>query len=172
MASSQQRRGWIWFFLFLAVMGSAAIIIPIIYNQSQQLNAEQLNAARQLWAKRAPLNYDLEYQVRRQSDSDSPSEQNADERFRLEVRNGQIISVKKDGNLLPAQEWERHSLEAVFDLIVSNLDADNASTGRRRNYAHAQFDKEDGHPTIYVRRIMGTRQRLQIILQLTPVEAP
>ena len=171
MASFRERRGWIWFFLFLAVMGSAAIIIPIIYNQSQQLSSEQLDAARQLWAKKAPLNYDLEYQVRRQSDSDTPNDQNADERFRIEVRNGQVTSVKKDGNPLPAKVWERHSLDAIFDLIANNLDADNASTGRR-NYAHAQFDKEDGHPTVYVRRIMGTRQRLQIILQLTRVEAP
>src|SRR5437899_7856324 len=113
MASTQSRRGWIWFFLFLTVMGSAAIIIPIIYNQSQQLTSEQLIAARRLWAKNAPLNYDLEYQVRRQSDSDSPNEQNADERFRIEVRNGQVTSVKKDGNPLPAQEWERHSLDAI-----------------------------------------------------------
>jgi hypothetical protein len=169
MGFSQSRRGWIWFFLFLAVMGGAAIAIPIIYNQSQQLTVEQLSAARRLWADNAPPNYDLEYQIR--SQSDSPNEQNADERFRVEVRNGHIKSVKKDGVPLPAQEWKAHSIVAIFDLIASNLDTDNASTGRR-NYAHAQFDKEDGHPTVYVRRIMGSRQRLQIIVQLTRVDTP
>ena len=169
MASPSRKTGWIWFFLFLALMGGLAIAIPLVYNVQQQLRPEQLSAARRLWQEKAPADYDLEYQVRRQFDADSENQSPDLERFRLEVRNGQIVSIKKNGEPLPLGEGKDHTIDALFDLMERNLEADNKSQGPR-NFTHAQFDKSDGHPTVYVHRIMGSRQRLQIIVQLTRVE--
>ncbi|MFL5241517.1 MAG: DUF6174 domain-containing protein [Gemmataceae bacterium] len=169
MAFPFRKSGWIWFFLFLAVTGSLAIAIPLVYNVQQQLRPEQLSAARRLWQEKAPANYDLEYQVRRQFATDSEDHLPDLERFRLEVRGGEIISIKKDGEPLPPSEGSHHSVDALFDLMERNLEMDDKSQGPR-NFAHAQFDKSDGHPTVYVHRVMGSRQRLQIIIQLTRIE--
>jgi hypothetical protein len=174
MASPSRKTGWIWFFLFLALMGGLAIAIPLVYNVQQQLRPEQLSAARRLWQEKAPADYDLEYQVRRQSDEDSEKQEPEFENYHMEVRNGRIVSIlnKVTGDVLTSKELivtKDFFTDGLFDLMELNLEADSKSTGIR-NFSHAQFDKSDGHPTIYVHRIMGSRQRLQIIVQLTRVE--
>src|SRR5262245_4015097 len=56
-------RRWVPFFLTLAVLGTLAIALPLVYNLGQQLRPEQLEAARALWAERGPADYDLEVAV-------------------------------------------------------------------------------------------------------------
>src|SRR5262245_54551830 len=56
-------RRWVPVFLTLAVLGTVAVTLPLVYNLGQQLGPEQLDAARVRWAERGPADYDLEVAV-------------------------------------------------------------------------------------------------------------
>jgi hypothetical protein len=58
-------------------------------------------------------------------------------------------------------------VEALFRQMESLLAGDTAEG--RRNYATADFDPVDGHPTHYVHRVRGTSRRLEWNVQLTRV---
>src|SRR5580693_3278593 len=78
-------RVWIVFFLMLAFMAGLGIVVPLVYNLSLQLKAEDAAAAKKLWQTRGPADYDLEYRTK--VDKDEPIE------CRVAVRNGQVAFV-------------------------------------------------------------------------------
>jgi hypothetical protein len=164
---------WVWFFSLLAMLGLCAMIIPYAYNVSQQLRPEQLAAARALWEKQRPLDYDLEYVVKEDDKPGTdPTAGPETQSISLRVRDGQIESVSRNGNAVGSKDVPSFGVDALFDLIQRNLD-DDEQPGRPRAYAHARFDKKDGHPIHYVRRVMGSRQRMEIIIELaTPTDGP
>ena len=166
-------RRWLWYFALLTVLGISAITIPWIYNVWQQLRPEQLASARALWKEKGPKDYDLEY-VSKEDEKPGTDAAAGPEigNVSVRVRDGQVESATRNGLVLPPSEAAAHRVEGLFDLIQSNLEHDG-QPGQSRTYAHAQFDKNDGHPIHYVRRVMGSRQRLEIIIQLNlPGETP
>jgi hypothetical protein len=71
----------------------------------------------------------------------------------------------------PAEDLSRFTIEGLFDEIENNLRRDAESPGKR-NFATADFlMKEDGHPTRYVHRVAGTKQRVEWTVRLTRVTA-
>lgn len=159
------KKGWMWFFLILAVLGAVAIGLPLLYNLSQQLTEEKLKAARTLWEENGPADYTVLYEIRRQSESDGEADRPAAETFIVKVIGGHVISVSRKDE--PSAATKGYSVDALFDLIEHDLHTDNHSGGAK-TYLHAQFDKKDGHPIHYVRRILGTRERIEWIIKLTP----
>ncbi len=175
--SSPSRR-WLWFFAVLAVLGVAAMVVPIVYNLSQQLTPEQLAAARQRWREHAPADYCLEVFV--QTNHEGREER---DEYVLEVRGGRVrlLGDRKYGELLyldpelsvflgpaflglPPEDLRRYGVEALFEQVEKAL-RDNAASGGR-NYLTAQFDPIDGHPLHYVLRIRGTRERVEWFVRL------
>jgi hypothetical protein len=156
----------------LAVLGTAAILINLAYNMLQQLKPEQLAAARVLWEEKAPADYDLDYVVK-DEDATGGTEplRLAVEKISVHVRSGEVQSVSRNGTVIPADEWAKYGVGSLFDLIQGHLEKDG-QPGQPRTFAHALFDKSDGHPIHYVRRVMGTRRRLEIIIQLTDPSDP
>jgi hypothetical protein len=59
-------------------------------------------------------------------------------------------------------------VSALFEQIEAALRQDE--TADRRNFATAQFDPKDGHPLRYVRRVRGTKERMEWHVKLTRVE--
>jgi hypothetical protein len=175
--STRRSRRWIWFFAPLAVLGLCAMIIPWIYNVWQQLRPEQLAAARVLWDRRGPKDYDLEYVIKEDdTPGRDPSAGPEIESISVRVRQGRIESATRNGKSVALEEEKRYGVEALFDLIQGYLERDG-QPGQSRSYAHARFDKQDGHPVHYVRRVMGSRQRMEIIIELAmpngaPVKKP
>ncbi|HEY1861639.1 MAG TPA: DUF6174 domain-containing protein [Gemmataceae bacterium] len=170
-------RRWIWFFALLAVLGLCAMIIPWAYNLSQQLRPEQLASARALWDQQGPKDYDLEYVIKEDDKPGAdPSASPEVESISVRVRQGRIESATRNGKPVSREEENDFGVEALFDLIQGRLENDG-QPGQPRSYAHARFDKQDGHPVHYVRRVMGSRQRTEIIIEMAspnaePVKKP
>jgi Family of unknown function (DUF6174) len=170
---ARRNRRWIWFFVLLSVLGLCAMIIPWVYNVAQQLRPEQFAAARALWNQQRPSDYNLEYVVK---EDDKPggdaSSAPGVESVSIQVRQGRVDSAMRNGNPLSPEEEKKYGVDALFDLIQAHLEHDG-QPGQPRAYAHARFDKQDGHPVHYVRRVMGSRERLEIIVELwRPDEKP
>ena len=86
-------RTYVWYFLALAVLSAAAVIIPIIANLQQQLTPEQLSEARGRWKDNGPRSYDLRYLERIDSEE-------AGDEYQVKVRDGR--------GCLPPSQWPAH----------------------------------------------------------------
>jgi hypothetical protein len=178
LTTPRRSRGWIWFFLFLTAMAAAAITIPIVYNLSLQLDPEQLAQAERLWHERGPRDYDLEY-----AEKVDPEGQVFF--YLVKVRNGRTIAFVSNGKtelideraglvagpvvqLNASPEFQEHTVEGLFRQIDRSM-RDDAEKGGRRNYVTATFDKNDGHPLRYIRRVAGKRERVEWSTKLHPM---
>jgi hypothetical protein len=171
-ASPLQSRRWVGFFVILGILGTAAIVINLVYNVSQQLKPEQLAAARALWKEKAPPDYDLDYVIKdEEATGGTEPLRLVVDRISVHVRDGKIEKVSRNGAAVPDSEQGPYGVGPLFDLIQANLERDG-QPGGQRTFTHALFDKGDGHPIHYVRRVMGTRRRLEIIIQLSDPSDP
>jgi hypothetical protein len=176
--AERRNRDWIWFFVVLSALGAAAVVIPLVYNLLLQLKPEQLEQAHQLWRKVGPADYDLDYQERHTHDGVTDETV-----YRVLVRDRHVSAVFCDGQLTllagaaPAVAlgpWPRVlpgpcgacDIDAMFDHIEAQLRQDLSLS--HRPYATASFDKNDGHPMRYVRRIHGGAERLEWTVKLLP----
>ena len=145
-----------WFFGLLAILAALGLTIPIVYNLSLQLTLDQVTAARRLWRKRGPKDYDLAY-----AEKIDPS--GSQFYYQVQVRDGRVTAFSCNGVAEPVQlggDYQAHSIDGLFEEIEAALKADR-DRGGRRNYVAASFDKVDGHPHRYIRRETGTRNRLE-----------
>jgi len=166
----------IWFFLVLTLLGVAAIVIPIVYNLTLQLTADQMEQARQLWRAAKPSDYDLDYQ-----EKDTRAGITEETTYRVVVRRDRVAAVVCDGKLMLLAEpaaaalgpWPAmlpgisgaHDVDGMFQHIADQLRADESLS--RRTYATMNIDRRDGHPTRYVRRTRGGAERLEWTVKLT-----
>jgi hypothetical protein len=185
-----KNRVWIAFFLMLAFMAGLGIVVPLVYNLSLQLRAEDAAAARKLWQTRGPADYDLEYRTK--VDRDEPIE------YRVAVRNHQaaFLATPKGEMVVMAEELEealglgaggaatvwiprtasseeltrQHTIDGFFRLIEAKL-ADDVAVGGR-NYATATFDPEYGYPIRYIHRVRRSDERIELNAHLLPANTP
>jgi hypothetical protein len=174
------RRSWLWFFIPLGVLAVIALVIPIVYNLRLQLTPEQLAAAQQRWRDHGTPDYDLQYTARIGRDP-------ADE-YWVKVRGGKVVALACNGQMLRfddlaglglgltarmlrPEDFSSQTVAGFFRQIEARLQEDARSTGRR-NFARADFDVRDGHPTHYVHRVAGTSRRLEWQIKLTRVGPP
>src|SRR5437016_11733117 len=168
MPPPQQSYHWIWYFVVLGVLTVAACTILVWYNLRQQLKKEDLQAARALWKQHRPTDYDLTYTKRG----------SASGRFFVKVRDSKVVSVTLDDREITQNDkpldpsrYPRYDMTALMDDIETFLEED-AEPGRPRTYSVATFDPVDGHLVRYVRRVMGTSERIEINVQLKKLEEP
>jgi hypothetical protein len=181
MPASPPRLRWLWFFLALAALAAAAVVIPIVYNIGLQLTPEQLEQARALWDERGPKDYDLEYAEKLDPDTRIFI-------YRVKVRGGRAVAFGCNGEpelldeaaglalgsavrMRPPGDFQEHTVDGLLRRMAAALAEDRraARQGGRRNYATARFDRQDGHPLHYVRRVAGSRERLEWNVRLHPV---
>ena len=82
----------------------------------------------------------------------------------VQVRGGTVISVLMNGRALDKDQYVYRSMDALFDDIERFLKMD-AEKGKPRTYMRALFDPADGHLLHYIRRVMGSRERVEITVQ-------
>jgi hypothetical protein len=162
-------RGWIWYFVILGGLTSLAITVLVLYNLRQQLKPEQLEAARKLWDAKRPSDYVLTYTKTGAVTGT----------FIVKVRKGKVVSVDMRQEVPGEQaikvvELERrlyrdHDMGGLFDAIERFLEMD-AQKDSPRPYVRALFDPHNGQLRQYVRRVMGTRERIQIDVE--PIQTP
>jgi hypothetical protein len=165
---------WLWFFLIVGVLAAGAIAFLWWYNLSLQLKPEQLDAAWQLWKKRGPADYDLSY----------TKTGSVEDQISVRVRGGKVQDIRVRGQPLeeinkdeikkgrPLEElYEFYGMDALFRDVERFLKIDS-EPGKPRTYTRASFDADDGHLVHYVRRVMGTQERLEITVDFKPVARP
>ncbi|MBI1918403.1 MAG: hypothetical protein HYS12_27245 [Planctomycetes bacterium] len=153
---------WAWYFGVLLVLGVIAVAVPLVYNLKAQLTPEQLEAARALWKENGPADYELLYQER--------IDAGPVETFRVEVRRDKVSVWRREGGkeknleeLTPSQR-QAYTVPGLFERMERFLEEDRAAS--RRNYVTAAFDAKDGHPVRYVRRVSGTQERLEWVVEM------
>ncbi len=189
-ADRHPKRGlWIYFFLVLAVLGVVAVVVPIRYNLGLQLKEEDVVRAKKLWLEKGPRDYDLELMRREHRLMRGGGVEEIADEYRVKVRDGRITSVvsRGRGDLLvdesvglavgpvirvepPPDDLPPVTIEELFKEIEDHVQSDGSAGTGRKNYAMASFVmKEDGHPTRYVHRVAGTKQRIEWNAKLTPI---
>jgi hypothetical protein len=158
MIAPARRRYWIWVLVVLFVLPVVGIVVLIVFNLSQQLRPEELSAARKLWDQKKPADYDLLYTVRRADDPNPIT-------YEVHVRKGRVESALMNKKIKLGDDTFRHAddMTALLNHIESFLRQDTKD--KRKVFVIATFDEEDGHLLKYVRRVAGTRERVEIEVQ-------
>lgn len=147
---------WLVFFVFIAVASVSVAIFMIRFNLSLQLKPEQLEAAWTLWKEKGPRDYLMVY-------TKSLNEDPRSTQFIVRVRGGRVEEVRMDGKPLEPDRLPYHSMDRLFADIERFMDLDRKA--ERRTYTVASFDPETGALRRYVRRVMGTRERVEILVE-------
>ena len=158
---------WIWFFVVVLVLAVAATVLLIVFNLQQQLKPEQLAAARALWKEKGPRDYTLSYVEYSLRDND-----NNEAHYQVKVRGGRVVESIYNGKPeLPALLPYR-SMDALFDTIENYMKMDSAPN-QPRVFVRAIFDDlKTGGLRLYIRRIMGERKRVEILINQFTIDAP
>jgi hypothetical protein len=149
-----KNRAWVWYFVILIVLTIAATTTLFVFNIKQQLTPEQLAAATALWKAKGPASYDMEYTKQLGTE---------EEKYFVEVRKGEVVSVKMNDQPIEERLYRYHSMLALFSFIEQFQKIDR-EPGRPRAFVRADFDATDGHIQRYVRSVSGTRERVQIVV--------
>jgi hypothetical protein len=164
MPQAKPRR-WIWFFVILALLAATAMAIPLWYNSSRQLTAEQLADARARWKENGPRDYDFRYTTNKSTGK---------EEFKVRVRDNKVRSVTRNNVELEERLYRYHDMPALFGFIEEFLkqDTEEARTTGRRVFTIADFDARDGHLLRYIRSpAMRKDERVEIRVEdFQPVE--
>jgi hypothetical protein len=164
MPTGSGSRGWIWFFVILAVLAAAAVGIQIWYNAGQQLTSEKLEAAVAKWSEHGPRDYDIEYTVKKPDITES---------YKVQVRANKVTSVTRNGEEVEERLYRYSSMPALLGFIDDFLKKDlaDAKKGKKRPFAVATFDPQDGHLEHYIRSA-GPSDRVEITVEFQKVEKP
>ena len=173
---------WIGFFIVLSLLAITAIVVPLVYNLSIQLRPEQLAEAQQRWKENKPADYDLEYLVK----SDDEGSETREIRYLVQVRAGRVVLIMEGDEVLylepslaavmgsgvfslSSEEPRRYGVQALFAQIEEAMR--QADTAARRDFVKADFDPHDGHPSHFIHRVRGTKQRVEWFVKLTRLSA-
>ncbi len=168
----KRSNAWIWFFTFLVMASVGVAAFMIWFNMRMQLKPEQLEAAMQRWKEHGPPDYRLI--VTKQVNDNEP------EHFEITVRDHRVIEVRLNGQRLrneanepypPGHErLQWYTMRHLLREVEIFLDQD-AKAGKK-NYNVAIFDEDTGALRKYVRRVMGTQQRVEETVKVEPLTEP
>jgi hypothetical protein len=159
-----KNRSWVWYFVIVVALSILATVIIIGYNLAQQLTSEQLHAAMQKWQDNGPRDYELQYVVKR-SGSNEPDQ------YVVKVKEGMVVSATLNKYPLKYHQLENHSMTQLLKDIQAFMEKD-AEAGTPWTFTRALFDEKDGHLLWYVRRVMGSRERVEIEVKEFKVLSP
>jgi hypothetical protein len=160
------RYRWAWFFVVLGVLTSCGIGANVWYNWQQQLTPEELSAAQKLWDEKGPRDYQLEYEIKRETNPDLAGA--APQTYTVSVHDRKVVVVTTaDGRPLKTADYDFDSMDSLFEIIDQQLHSD-ADPAKPLPFVIARFDEQDGHVLRYVHSVARTRERLEVRVKLTP----
>lgn len=171
--SAPSSRSWIGYFVLLGILSATGIVLPIVYNRSQQLRQEQLDAARLRWRQSGPADYDLTYSVK--YDRDATAQRHVvlvrgekiawagceGETVSLSPAVGAVVGLTSGAGLRGGQD-----IPAIFAHLQHLLDDQERSGGNR--FLVAVFDPAQGWPRRFVWRIRRSSSREEWDLRVWP----
>ena len=166
--SHPKNRNWLWYFIGIALISIVLLtwLALFVYQQTlpaQQLKLEQLQTARRLWDAKGIKDYQLLYTVQRGGDKSK-------DQFFVTVRGGKVESAILNGKeRLPPDQLDYHSMRGLFIDIEQFLRRD-AQPDSPRTFCKGYFDSEDGHLVLFIRRVFGGSERVEIeVEKFTPM---
>jgi hypothetical protein len=159
-------RSWLWYFIGLSLVGVVLVgwlwlFIQQQLSPGQQLSLEQVTAARKKWDEKKIMDYQMLYTVQRGGGS-------AADNFFVEVKGGKVRKVTLNGRQLsgegqdnPQSQLDNHSMDRLFDFIEAFVKQDEKPDAGR-TYRQGVFDSDDGHLRLFVRRVVGGPERVEI----------
>jgi hypothetical protein len=160
MSVPPPNRNWLWYFIGIALVTVVLLtwLALFVYQQTlpaQQLKLEQLQAARRLWDAKGSKDYQLLYTVQRGGGQSK-------DQFFVTVRGGKVESTIFNGKEgLPTDQLDFHSMRGLFIDIEQFLRHD-AEPNSPQTFCRGYFDSEDGHLMLFVRRVVGGSERVEI----------
>jgi len=159
MAIQKSRSRWIGFFVVLAVLALAAILIQVWYNPTVPLTAALLAEAEAKWKAYGPRDYDMDYSMKKLDSS---------ERFQVQVRDGKAVAVTMNDKVaLEPRHYPYHTMPALYGFIETFMEQDGQPNSPR-TFTTVWFDPVDGRLIHYVRSVASKRERQEITVHLTP----
>ena len=172
---------WILVFVVFVVLGTLSVGINWAYNATEPLTAEKLKAARDLWERSRPPNYDLKIIFSKTYSSSDGTTGTMVDRFAVQVRGGAIVAftingkepdplLDEKGKRNPAEEQarrENYDIAGLFDSIEEFMKKDHRES--RTSFIRARFDRTDGHVVQFTRQFQGKREQ-HIQVELTQVK--
>ncbi len=160
METSAKNRNWLWYFLVLAVLTIIATATLATYNIRQQLKSEQLDAAIAIWRAKGPADYVLVYNAKKTEQSGEMNDH-----YVVKVKGGKAYEVLVNGLPLPEErQLAYYGMHRLLQDIERFMELD-AEKDRPKTYTRGVFNGKNGALAWYVRRVMGSRQRLEITVE-------
>jgi len=156
---AQTKRNWLWFYAVLGVLAVAAIVIPFfvmpMIHGLEPLTPDKLQAARKMWDRYGPRDYDMEY---RKKGSVSGT-------FVVQVRDGEAVSVTMDGRPIDPAGYRYHTMPVLVDDLERFLEMAKKPDSPPV-ILRARFDPQDGHLLKYIYSVPGTSQQIEVSVRL------
>jgi hypothetical protein len=165
----QRNRGWIWFFIVLTVLAVAAITINLLYSSRQRLTMDQLRAAQDLWDRAGPKDYDLVIDK-----TIGPATAGGDkirDRITVHVRDGKGRSGTINGQPLDERLLSQYDM-AGWQSFVEEFVRQSEKPDAPRTFLSADVDPQTGALRRFRRSVRTTREWVEVVFQLTPVNPP
>ena len=77
------------------------------------------------------------------------------------------MSSNSSRRIISVDQFRGYTVAGMFDQIEEHIVEEK--DGQRRNFATAHFDAGLGCPTHYIRRVRGSRSRLEWMIKVVPV---
>jgi hypothetical protein len=149
--------GWLWYFAILFVLAILATGILIAYNLKQQLKPEQFAAAKKHWQEHGPASYHLIYSVRVDQNDKADI-------YDIKVVDRKVVKALVNGLEQPSERFYHYGMEALYRYIQGFVDIDTKKDAPR-TFLRATFDDRNGAVTSFTRRVMGSKQRVALIME-------
>jgi hypothetical protein len=150
----RSRRTWVWGLVIVVV--AALVAAPFIFgNRLESLTDESLAAARDLWDKAGPDDYDMDVVV---SGAQSG-------RYEVSVRDGKLERLWRDGRPADPAAGEYWTVPGLFRTLEEEMEyarSEAAKGSVERTILLARFDPQDGHPVQFMRHVAGTQRSVRI----------
>jgi hypothetical protein len=96
--------------------------------------------------------------------NDSPRDKHED-RYRVTVRDGVVVAATRNERTEPAERLALYGMDKLLSFVAGNMELDR-EPGRPRAFTRALFDLHSGALFWYVRRVMGSYERVEINVEI------
>jgi hypothetical protein len=138
----------------IGLVAALILAVPYLPGRTEPVTREGLREARGLWQTAQLDNYDLDLETRGAQAG----------RYHIEVRNGQLSTITRDGVAANPAAGEPWTVDGLFQVIEEELDAserpDGAAFGAQSKvFLRVQYDRTLGFPTRFVREVKQPSRR-------------
>ena len=162
------RRG-LWIAIGIIALAVAAVLIGVklLVNPMPALTETRLVEAEELWQRAGPATYDMDLEIR----GAQPGQ------VHIEVRNGEVTAMTRDGHTPPRRTWDTWTVPGQFETLERELVMAEDPIHELETRAgtqlrvHTEFDSRYGYPRRYHRYVSGGGPEVpEVFWQVTSFE--